>query len=119
MMAESRTVCPHCERLPGVETHADRCPRSRRAQRRLAQQLEDLGRPRAVWFFGPQVVTVGRKRKITYNPGVPFVRQDRGKPWYAGGVPADLDRKTRSFFEKLERTRERLRAREERDVEAR
>ncbi len=45
-------------------------------------------RPVHFWSKGPLVVRLlGEKAKVTFNPGIPYVRQMGGKSWKAGGMP--------------------------------
>ncbi len=109
-MSERKVSCPLCQRLPGG-IHEHSCPRSRAFTRQRAAHLKELGRPRVFWAFGEQSVFVpGKGNQITFNPGVPYVDQRRGNPWYAGGRPRRMEAKQRAFIKHLNTRRERERA---------
>ena len=109
-MSERKIPCPLCQRPPGgIHDHA--CPRSRAFTRQRAAHLKELSRPRVVWTFGEQSVFVpGKGNQITFNPGIPYVDQRRGKPWHAGGKPRRMAEKQRAFIKHLNAKRERAQA---------
>ncbi len=110
-MSESKTICPHCNRLPGG-VHVDGCPRSREVMRSIRDACRAALRPRHFWIFGSQIVrTPDEGEKITFNPGVPYVRP--GKPWFFGGKPRDLEKKQEGFIKHMNKARASLLAAKE------
>ena len=86
-MSESKQTCPLCARPPGSQ-HDDFCPRSMATMRELNRKRKNARRGVHFWSKGPIVVRLpGEKAKVTYNPGIPYVRQTGGKSWKAGGIP--------------------------------
>ncbi len=62
--------------------------------------------PKWFWIFGSQIVrTPDEGEKISYNPGVPYVR---GKKWFAGGRPRDMKRKEEGFIKHMNTARKAL-----------
>ncbi len=103
-MSESKKICPVCARPPGG-THDNQCPRSRVAVGKLREACRVV--PRWFWIFGSQIVrTPDEGEQISYNPGVPYVRQ--GKKWWAGGKPRDMKRKEEGFIKHMNTARKAL-----------
>lgn len=110
-MSESKKICPVCARPPGG-THDDQCPRSRKAVGRLREACRVV--PRWFWIFGSQIVrTPDEGEKISFNPGVPYVR---GKKWFAGGRPRDMKRKEEGFIKHMNAARKALLAVKEQEA---
>ncbi len=85
-MSESNTDCPFCGRQPGERHPRKGCPRGR--QRAVQAECRAAARRRTLcWAKGPIAYRLpGTDARLTYNPGIPFVRGDN---WRAGGVPRD------------------------------
>ncbi len=99
-MSESKKICPVCARPPGG-THDNQCPRSRESVGKLREACRAVVRP--IWIFGSQIArTAAGEEKITFNPGIPYVRD---KPWFAGGKPRDMKQKEEGFIKHMNRAR--------------
>ena len=100
-MSESRVRCPLCDRAPGSQ-HDDFCPRSAVTMHELTRIHKKAQQGIHFWSKGPIVVRLpGEEAKITYNPGIPYVRQTGGKPWTAGGVPFGMKEQVDAFKRSL------------------
>lgn len=98
-MSESDVACPLCERPVGG-VHDDFCPRSAAVMR--DHHAKSKIRPVHFWSKGPLVVRLrGERAKVTFNPGIPYVRQTGGKSWKAGGVPIGADDAVKNFKRSL------------------
>jgi len=97
----TRIDCELCGRAPGG-VHADECPRSRASQRALRQEVLALGAGRPVWQFGVHSIATPTGNEIAFNPNLPYVNRENGKPWSAGGIPAKAKAQVEDFKNALQ-----------------